>query len=48
MRFEISAINSMDRIILTTGVSRKSWILSKMSLKHELKVHVPEREDNSM
>lgn len=34
----------MDRTILTTEVSKKSWILSKRSLRYELKVHAPERE----
>ena len=38
VRFEI-ALNKMDGIILTAGVARKSWMLSKTSVKYELKVH---------
>lgn len=34
MRFEIGTLHYMDRIILTTEVARKSWILSKRSLKY--------------
>lgn len=42
VRFEI-ALNKMDGIILTTGVARKSWMLSKTSVRYELKVPAQRR-----
>lgn len=47
MRFEIGTSNYRERIIFTAEVARESWILSKASLRYELKVHAPEREGNS-